>query len=145
MATTFAYKPAVMATQPPAGRSTIQIRIGRAISGLAIAFLSMDAVMKFVKPAPVLEASAHLGLAESLIAPIGVILLVCTILYLIPATSILGAILLTGYLGGALFGNLRAGDPLFSHVLFPVYMGAVVWGGLLLRESRLRALMPFRR
>lgn len=117
---------------------------GRILSGLIVAFLGLDSVMKFVKPTAVVEACVRLGLPENLIAPIGAILLVCTVLYAVPRTSILGAVLLTGYLGGAVLTHLRVGDPLFSQALFPVYMGIVLWAGLYLREERLRALMPLR-
>jgi hypothetical protein len=116
---------------------------GRVASGLVVLFLLMDSVMKFFKPKPVLEACTHLGLPESLIIPIGVILLACTVLYAIPQTSILGAILLTGYLGGAVLAQLRVGEPLFN-TLFPTYVGILLWGGLFLREPRLRALIPLR-
>lgn len=120
---------------------------GRVMSGLIVAFLAVDVVIKFLKPAPppVVETFAHVGWSLSLAPVLGIILLVCTTLYVIPMTSILGAILLTGYLGGAVATHLRAGDPLFSHVLFPTYLGVLLWGGLYLRENRLRALLPFRR
>jgi hypothetical protein len=117
---------------------------GRAISALVVLFLVFDSLIKFVKPAPVVTAFAHLGLPESTAVGIGILLLACTALYAIPRTSILGAILLTGYLGGAVATHLRVGDPLFSHVLFPTYVGALVWLGLYLRDSRLRALIPLR-
>jgi len=119
---------------------------GRIISGLVIAFLAFDGVFKFVKPAPapVVETFARLGWSLSLAPVLGIILLVSTVLYVIPITSILGAILLTGYLGGAIATHLRVGDPLFSHVLFPTYLGVLLWGGLYLREPRLRALIPLR-
>jgi hypothetical protein len=119
---------------------------GRIMSGLVIAFLAVDVVIKFVKPAPapVVETCAHLGLPLSLAPVLGMILLVSAALYVIPNTSVLGAILLTGYLGGAVATHLRVGDPLFSHVLFPTYLGVLLWGGLYLREPRLRALIPLR-
>jgi hypothetical protein len=97
-----------------------------------------------MKPAPVVETFAHLGLPISLANPLGIILIVCALLYAIPQTSILGAILLTGYLGGAVCTHLRVGDPLFSHILFPTYMGALLWLAIYLRHVRLRALIPFR-
>jgi hypothetical protein len=120
---------------------------GRIMSGLVVAFLVVDVVIKFVTPAPapVVEAFAHLGWSLSLAPVLGTILLVSTVLYVIPITSVFGAIVLTGYLGGAVSTHLRAGDPLFSHVLFPTYLGVLLWGGLYLREGRLRALLPFRR
>ncbi len=117
---------------------------GRIISAVVVLFLLFDSVIKFIKPAPVVEASAHLGLPDSLVVVLGIILLACTAIYAIPRTSILGAILLTGYLGGAVATHLRIGDPLFSQALFPVYMGVLLWGGLFLREDRLRALIPLR-
>ena len=119
---------------------------GRIMSGLVIAFLAVDVVIKFVKPAPapVVETCAHLGLPLSLAPVLGMILLVSTALYVIPNTSVLGALLLTGYLGGAVATHLRVGDPLFSHVLFPTYLGVLLWGGLYLRDERLRALIPLR-
>jgi len=119
---------------------------GRILSALVIVFLAFDIVIKFVKPAPapVIEAFAHLGWALSVAPVLGVVLLMSTALYVIPITSVLGAILLTGYLGGAIATHLRVGDPLFSHVLFPTYLGVLLWGGLYLREPRLRALIPLR-
>ncbi|HYT19409.1 MAG TPA: DoxX family protein [Candidatus Polarisedimenticolia bacterium] len=120
---------------------------GRLMSGLVVAFLAIDVVIKFLRPAPapVVETFAHVGWPLSLAPVLGTILLVSTALYVIPKTSVLGAILLTGYLGGAVATHLRAGDPLFSHVLFPTYLGVLLWGGLYLREDRLRALIPLRR
>jgi DoxX-like family len=119
---------------------------GRIISGLVIAFLAFDGVFKFVKPAPapVVETFARLGWSLSLAPFLGTILLVSVALYVIPVTSVLGAILLTGYLGGAVATHFRVGDPLFSHVLFPTYVGVLLWGGLYLREPRLRPLIPLR-
>ena len=119
---------------------------GRIMSGLVIAFLTFDVVFKFVKPAPppVVETMAHLGWSLSLAPVLGIVLLICTALYAIPNTSVLGAILLTGYLGGAIATHLRVADPLFSHVLFPTYLGVLLWAGLYLREPRLRALIPLR-
>ena len=100
--------------------------------------------MKLVKPEPVVKATVELGYPESVIMTIGIVLLVCVILYVIPRTSVLGAILLTGYLGGAIATHVRVGNPLFSHILFPVYLAVLVWGGLFLRDPRLRALIPLR-
>ena len=117
---------------------------GRVLTTLIVLLLVLDAVMKFIQPAPVLQACTQLGIPVSVVSTIGAILLVCTILYAIPQTSIVGAILLTGYLGGAVLSNLRVGNPLFSHTLFPVFFGAVAWLALYLRNPRLRALIPFR-
>jgi hypothetical protein len=122
-----------------------QLWTGRVLSTLIVLMLLLDGVMKLFKPAPVLEACAKLGIPESTVVPIGLVLIISTILYAIPLTSILGAILLTGYLGGAVFCHVRVGDPLFSHALIPVYLGILVWGGLYGRGARLRALIPFRK
>lgn len=116
---------------------------GWIISGLAAAFFLMDAVMKFAKPAAVVEAMARTGWPMDLSATLGAILLICTVLYLIPRTAVLGAILLTGYLGGAVATNLRLHNPLFTNTLFPVYFGVLAWVGLWLREHRCRAVFPF--
>jgi ABC-type transport system involved in cytochrome c biogenesis permease component len=91
------------------------------------------------------EFTVRLGYPESAVRLIGMILLVCLILYVVPATSVLGAVLLTGYLGGAVATQLRVGSPLLSTTLFPIYIGVLVWGGITLREERLRALFPLRR
>jgi DoxX-like family len=115
---------------------------GRIVSALPILFLLMDSVMKLVKPAFVVDATVKLGYQESTIVPLGIVLLTCVILYSIPQTSVLGAILLTGYLGGAVATHVRVGDPLFSHVLFPVYLGVLIWLGIYLRDARMRALVP---
>jgi hypothetical protein len=116
---------------------------GRIISALVVLFLLFDGVTKVMKEAHVLAASAQFGFPERTVVGIGVLLLACTAVYVIPRTSILGAILLTGYLGGATATNVRAGDPLFE-TLFPVIFGVLVWGGLFLRDEPLRALIPLR-
>lgn len=117
---------------------------GWIMSALPILLLLVDGVMKLVKPAPVVEATVGLGYPESSIVGIGIVLLVCTIVYAIPRTSILGAILLTGYLGGAVATHVRVGAGLFP-VVFAVFFGVLVWGGVYLRDERLRALVPLRR
>jgi amino acid transporter len=117
---------------------------GRILSGLAVLFLVFDGVTKVMKVPAVMQASAQMQYPLRLIPVIGIVLLVCTAVYAIPRTSILGAILLTGYLGGAVEAQLRAGNPLFAETLFPVYFSVLIWGGLFLRERRLRALLPFR-
>lgn len=128
----------------PAGVSKGALWTGRIISALAALFMLFDGAMKLVKPGFVVEATAKLGYPESVIVPLGAILLVCTVLYLIPWTSILGAILLTGYLGGAVASHTRHGDSAFE-IVFPAIFGALVWGGLALRDTRLRAvLFPWR-
>ncbi len=125
------------ATQTVSKRS---LWAGRIISALVVLFLLFDAVTKLMKIAPVLEAFTRLGYSLSLAVPIGVVLLVCTIVYAIPPTSVLGAILLTAYLGGATVTQVRAGQPFY----FPIIFGVLVWGGLYLRENRLHALIPVR-
>jgi hypothetical protein len=118
---------------------------GRIMSGLPALFLLIDAVGKLLRPAPVVETTVQLGYPESVLLGLGIVLLTCTILYLIPRTAVLGAILLTGYLGGAIATHVRVGSPLFSHILFPVYLAVLIWGGLFLRDERLRTLIPLRR
>lgn len=120
-----------------------QLWAGRIIGGLPALFLLVDAIMKFVKPAPVIEATVKLGYPESVIIGLGAVLLISTILYLIPKTSVLGAILLTGYLGGAVATHVRVQEGWFS-VVFPVVFGALLWLGLYLRDQRLRALLPLK-
>jgi hypothetical protein len=116
---------------------------GWIMSGLAIAFLLMDSIMKFAKPSPVIETTASLGYSEEHIVPMGVLCLAGTMLYMYRRTSIFGALMLTGYFGGAIASQLRIGSPLFSHTLFPVYMAVLVWGGLWLRDTRARQLLSF--
>jgi DoxX-like family len=118
---------------------------GRIISLLPVLFLFMDGLMKLLKPAVVVQATVTLGYAEKTIVPLGILLLSCTALYAIPRTAVLGAILLTGYLGGAVATNVRVGNPVFTYILFPVYLGVLIWLGLYLRDERLRALIPLRK
>src|SRR6202521_3981098 len=113
---------------------------GRILSGLVVLFLLFDAVAKLMRISPVLAAFTQLGFSTSLAVPIGAVLLLCTIVYVIPLTSILGTILLAAYLGGATVTHLRAGQPFY----FPIIFGVLLWGGLYLREPRLRALIPLR-
>jgi hypothetical protein len=119
--------------------SNAQRWIGRALSALASLFLLFDGIMKLVKPSVVVQSTLQLGYAESAILGIGLTLLVCTLLYIVPRTSILGAVLLTGYLGGAIASNIRAGMPVFN-VVFPMIMAALLWGGLWFRDLRVRNL-----
>ena len=116
--------------------------IGWVITGLVAVFLLFDAAMKFVRPAPVVQAFVRTGWPVDLSVTLCVILLVCTMLFLIPRTAVLGAVLLTGYLGGAVATNLRLHNPLFSNTLFPVYFGILIWLALWLRESRLKDVFP---
>ena len=115
----------------------------RIVGGLPALFLLLDGAMKLVKPAVVVDATVKLGYPESVIVPIGVVLIVCTILYLIPTTAVLGAILLTGYLGGAVATHVRVDESLFS-IIFPVIFGVMLWLALYLNDPRVRALLPLR-
>jgi hypothetical protein len=123
--------------------SKARLWTGRIISALPALFLLVDGVMKLFKPAPVVDATLQLGYPESTIIPMGIVLLACTILYLIPRTAVLGAILLTGYLGGAVATHVRVGEGWFS-ILFPVIFGILLWGGLYLRDDELPRLIPLR-
>jgi hypothetical protein len=134
--------PTVDQTAPISSKA---IWAGRLMSGLVILFLLLDGGMKLIPLDVVIKASEPLGIPGDLARTLGVLTLVCTILYAFPKTAVLGAILLTGYLGGAIATHLRVGDPLFSHILFGAYLGVMVWGGLYLRDGRLRALIPLLR
>jgi len=118
--------------------------VGRIISGLAVLFLTFDSFIKFTTVAPVTDSFVRLGFPVSIAPVIGTIELICLATYVFSGTSILGAILLTGYLGGAIVTHLRVGDPLFSHTVFPMYVAALIWGGLYLRDARLRILVSRR-
>ncbi len=113
---------------------------GRVISGLLACLLTVSATMKLIGGREVIEGFVRMGLPESLRAPLGVLELACVVIYLVPATSVIGAILLTGYVGGAILTHLRIGEP----VVFQIALGLFVWLGLYLRESRLKSLIPFR-
>lgn len=114
---------------------------GRLMSGLAILFLAFDALGKVLRLAPVIQGSIELGYPASTVFGLGIVVLVCLVLYVIPRTSVLGAILLTGWFGGAVASQVRVGNPLFSHILSPIYVAVLVWGGLFLRDGRVRALI----
>jgi hypothetical protein len=118
--------------------------VGRILSGLAVLFLLFDATVKVLQLPVAVQGTKELGYPESVIFGLGVVQVVCLVAYLVPRTSVLGAILWTGYLGGAIATHVRVGHPLFSHVLFPVYVAALLWGGLWLRDERLRAVLPVR-
>ena len=141
-----------MTTQTFANRSAAgggrvsgkQLWAGRIVSGLVVLFLLWDGVMKLLKPAVVLKATRDLGYPESDIVGIGVLLLACTLLYVIPRTSTLGAILLTGYFGGAIASQVRVEASLFN-VVFAFVFGCLVWGGLWLRDIRVRTFLPYQR
>lgn len=117
---------------------------GRVLSGLMVAFLLFDAAAKLARVEAVVKGTAELGYPIATIVPIGIVLLACVALYLIPRTAILGAVLLTGYLGGAIATHVRVSNPLLSHTLFPIYVAALIWGGLYLRDLRTRALLARR-
>ncbi|WP_028562408.1 DoxX family protein [Paenibacillus pinihumi] len=114
---------------------------GWTMSGLVILFMLFDSISKFFKPAQVVEGTLELGFLEHHIIVIGVLGLLSTLLYLFPRTAFLGAILLTGYFGGAIAIHVRIDSPLFSHILFPVYFALLAWAGLWLRDDRLRRIM----
>lgn len=118
--------------------SKTKLWTGRILTIIALLFLLFDIFGKFTRPEPVIKGTMALGYPESMITPIGVMLLICTVLYIIPRTAILGAVLLTGYLGGAVASNLRIEAPLFSNTLFPVYFAIIAWAGLYLRSERLQ-------
>ena len=119
-------------------------RIGTALSAVAVLFLLFDSMGKLLKVAPVVAGTAQLGYPEGIIRTLGVILTLCTAAYVVPRSSIVGAVLLTGYLGGAVATHVRVGSPLLTHVLFPVYVAVFIWGGLLLRDVRLSRLLEGR-
>ncbi len=125
--------------------STKALWTGRILSGIAIVFMLFDSVTKILRVDEVVKASAQFGYPISLLSTIGIILLGCLIVYVIPRTSVLGALLITGYLGGAVEANLRVGTPLFSNALFPVYFAVLVWGGLVLRDQRVREFFSLRK
>ncbi|MDO8325019.1 MAG: DoxX family protein [Phenylobacterium sp.] len=118
---------------------------GRVLSGLFVAFMLMDLTMKLLDLPVVAETSRQLGLPTDQARLLGTIQLICVALYLYPRTSMLGAVLVTAYMGGAVETHLRVGSPLFSHILFGVYLAVMAWGGLWLRDARLRSLFPWRR
>lgn len=118
---------------------------GSGVSIVISLLLLMDAAMKILKTAPAVQGTIQIGYPESVIVGIGIALLISVVLYAIPQTAVLGAILLTGYLGGAVASNVRIGTPVFTYMLAPVYVAILVWGGLFLRDERLRALIPLRK
>jgi hypothetical protein len=118
---------------------------GRVLSGLAVLFLLFDSAGKLLEVQPVIDGTRQLGYPRDIVFTLGAILLSCVVVYLIPRTSVLGAILLTGYLGGAVAAQARVESPLFSQTLFPIYVATLIWGGLVLRDARLRAFAPWRR
>jgi DoxX-like protein len=123
----------------------IASRVGMVLTTLSALFLTFDTVLKVLKLGPAVEGTVSLGYPLDSVRVIGIIELVCLVLYVVPRTSVLGALLLTGYLGGAIATHVRIGNPLFTHIPFPVYVALLVWGGLYLRDPRLAELLPLRK
>lgn len=119
----------------------VQLWSGRALTTIAVLFLAFDAAVKLLQLPMAVEGTRQLGYPTNVIFTLGVIQAIALIAYLIPRTALLGAIVWTGYLGGAVATHVRIGNPLFSHVLFPTYVAALIWGGLFLRDARFRALL----
>lgn len=134
------------AVSNPATTSRFMRMAGFTMSGVVVAFMLFDAGIKLVPLDIVIKSTAELGYPPSpaLARGLGIVALLCTALYALPRTAVLGAILLTAYMGGAVATHLRVGNPLFTHMLFGVYLAVLAWGGLYLRDARIRALMPFR-
>jgi hypothetical protein len=134
-----------MQTAPPIGPPTgKRLWAGRILSATPALFLAFDGVIKLINIDPVVESFVRLGYPADSGLAIGILELACLAVYVVPRSAVLGAILLTGHLGGAVATHVRVGDPLWSQVLFPVYVGALLWAGLYLREPRLQALVPWR-
>ncbi len=127
-----------------AQRSRKALWAGRTLSGLAVLFLGFDAAGKLLQPPGFVEGTTSLGYQASVLFPLGIVQLVCLFFYVVPRTAVLGAVLWTGYLGGAIATHVRVGNPLFSHTLFPIYIAALLWGGLWLRDQQLRSILPLR-
>ncbi len=125
-------------------RSNAVLWTGRVLTLLVVLFLLTDSIFKIMQPTLAVESTVELGYSAATLLPLGLLLLACLILYVIPRTAVLGAILLTGYLGGAIATHVRIDNPLFTHQLFPVYVGLFIWGGLYLRDQQLRKLIPLR-
>jgi hypothetical protein len=141
-ATVFERTPLTAASARPARRALIA---GRILTGIAVAFLTFDTVIKLFATKEAIEGTAQLGWKMEHMPILAAIEAVCLILYLVPRTAPLGAVLWTGYLGGAIATHLRLDNPLFSHILFPTYVAALIWGGLYLRDARVRAVLAPRR
>ncbi len=126
---------------PTVGTTPARTRIGSVVSAIPVLFLTFDTVIKLLELAPVNASFVRLGYDARVAVAIGSLELVCLVLYLLPRTAIIGAVLLTGYLGGAIASHMRVGDPLFTHTLFPTYVAVLLWGGLYLRDERLRHIL----
>jgi hypothetical protein len=129
------------ATGAPRSGGKARLWTGRIASGIAVAFLAFDTVIKLVQLAPAVEGTKQLGYPAGVVLPIGLMELACLVIYMIPRTAIIGAVLWTGYLGGAIATHVRMDSPLATHVLFPIYVAVLLWGGLYLRDRRVRALL----
>jgi len=129
---------------PGAAISKKGVRTGYVLTSLAVVFMLFDSVTKLLQVDAVIKASAQMGYSTGQVFAVGAILFGCIILYVIPRTAVLGAVLITAYLGGAVEANFHAGTPAFSNALFPVYFAVIVWGGIYLRERRIRDIVPFR-
>jgi hypothetical protein len=116
-------------------------RAGLLLSGLGTAFLAFDASMKLLQLPAAVEGTTRLGYPAGVLLPLGIVQAICLVVYLVPRTAVLGAVLWTGYLGGAIATHVRLENPLFTHVLFPIYVAALLWGGLWLRDARVRGLL----
>jgi hypothetical protein len=136
---------ALLMTASTPDSTRTQRRIAYVLTTIAVLFLTLDTAMKLLRLAPAVEGTVALGYPDHTVFLIGAIQLVCLALYLVPQTAVLGAVVMTGYLGGAVATHVRVGNPLLSHTLFPIYVAAMLWGGLYLREPRLRALLPLLR
>jgi hypothetical protein len=132
------------AAAPDGLRSRKSLWAGRVMSGAATLFLLVDATVKVLELPSAVEGTTQLGYPASVVFGLGMLQLVCLAMYLVPRTSVLGAVLWTGYLGGAVATHLRVGNPLFTHTLFPIYVAALLWGGLWLRDQRVRSVLPLR-
>ena len=132
------------AAAPDRLRSRKTLWAGRVMSGAATLFLLVDATVKVLELPPALEGTTQLGYPASVVFGLGMLQLACLVMYLVPRTSVLGAVLWTGYLGGAVATHVRVGNPLFTHTLFPIYVAALLWGGLWLRDERVRSVLPLR-
>ena len=128
----------------PATTPKLMLWAGRILTGLVVAFMTFDTVIKLIDLQVVRDSLDQLGYPAALGPTIGAIELICLLLYIFPRTAVLGAVLLTAVMGGAIASHLRVGDPLVSHTLFGVYLGAAIWGGLYRRDARLRAIFPIR-
>lgn len=125
-------------------KSKTKLWLSCGMKGLVVLFMLFDSVTKFIQPPEVMESTLALGFQEHHLLILGSLGLISTLLYIFPITSVLGAVLLTGYFGGVIATHIRLDNPLFSHVLFPVYLAILAWGGLWLKEQRLRELLPLR-